>query len=222
MANMVLDEYGLTGTVAPMNSWLRRLDPEQKEQIKRWIQPVYDARDWARIVMYDECDRHLRALGPENLSALEISSGRRWQQFGFRSFTETHYPDFDICNETLDEKFDVIIADQVFEHLTDPRRAAQNVRSMLAPGGRFIITVPFLLRIHRSPKYDCLRWSEEGLRFFLTDCGFASEKITTGAWGNRGYIKAHLSGKWPRRGFFGSLRNESSYPVVVWAFAQGA
>ena len=203
-----------------MNRLLRQLDVEQKERIKRWVRPIYDARDWARIVVYEECERFLRSLGPEKLSALEISSGRRWQGFGFKSFSDTHYPEFDICTQKLDQQFDVIIADQVFEHLVAPRRAAENVHAMLKVGGYFVITVPFMLRIHQSPKHDCQRWSEEGLRFFLAECGFEAEQVQTGAWGNRAYVKSHLNGKWPRRGFFGSLRNEPMFPVVVWAFAK--
>ena len=196
------------------------LGEARKEQLRSLLNHVYDTRDWARIVMYEACDNFLQELPLSQLDALEISSGRRFQKINFRSYTETNYPDFDICNDILDKTFDIIIADQVFEHLVSPAAAAKNVFQMLKPDGYFIITVPFMLRVHLSPTYDCYRWTEDGLRFFLTDAGFSSPQIQTGAWGNPDYIRAHLSGKWPRRGFRGMLKNDPRFPVVVWAFAQ--
>ena len=169
--------------------------------------------------MYRQCFAFIRDLGPERLDVLEISGGPQWKrEFDFRSYTTTSYPDFDVCSETLPERFDLIIADQVFEHLKWPYRAGKNVLTMLKPGGRFIVTVPFLVRIHASP-LDCTRWTEEGLSYFLQECGFDAAAITTGSWGNRACLVANLS-SWRKRGVFGSLSNEPNLPLVVWAFAE--
>jgi SAM-dependent methyltransferase len=171
-----------------------------------------------RIVMYRRCFAFLRSLHPERLDVLEISGGPQWtREFTFRSHTVTSFPEFDICAQTLVERFDVIIADQVFEHLKWPYRAGRNVLEMLKPGGHFIITVPFLVRVHNSP-VDCSRWTEEGLSCFLQECGFDAASIITDSWGNRACLKANLTA-WRKRGL-GSLANEPEYPLVVWAFAQ--
>ena len=178
----------------------------------------YDHRLWARVVMYERCFALLRTLGPAQLDALEISAGPAWRELGFRSFTTANYPDFDICKDVLARQFDVIIADQIFEHVLWPFRAAKNVLSMLNPNGYFLITVPFLVRIHREP-HDCTRWTETGLKHFLAESGFPIEDIQTGAWGNRACVRANFR-RWVRKGWLGSLRNEPDFPVAVWALAR--
>src|SRR2546423_7174556 len=96
---------------------------------------------WSRIVMEQETKRMVSALRPENLSCLEIS-GDAWKEFGFKSYKQTQFPDFDICEHVLDERFDFVVADQVFEHLLWPYRAGRHVYQMLKPAGHFLITTP--------------------------------------------------------------------------------
>jgi SAM-dependent methyltransferase len=200
-------------------SWARS-QPQVKARVRRALHAVgYDTTDWMRIIMYRSCFELVRSLGPQRLDVLEISAGPQWvREFTFRSYTGTDYPGFDICSQTLLERFDLIIADQVFEHLKWPYRAARNVLTMLRPGGHLLITVPFLVRIHKSPT-DCSRWTEEGLSYFLQECGFLESGISTDSWGNRACLKANLTA-WRKRGLFGSLANERDFPLVVWAFAK--
>lgn len=211
-------------TSVPRQSLIRfiRGRPELKARLKTVLSAIgYDTTDWVRVVMYQRAFAFLRDLNAEQLDALEISAGLQWRQaVRFHSFTGTRYPGFDICSDTLPRQYDVIIADQVFEHLQWPARAARNVYTMLKPGGWFIIATPFLLRVHASP-IDCSRWTQEGLSFLLQEAGFEAECIRTDQWGNRACLKANLV-KWRKRGFFGSLKNEPNYPVMVWAFAQKA
>lgn len=187
--------------------------------LKGWLETVgYDHRHWTRPVMYERCAELLRGLGPEKLDALEISAGKFFCNLGFRSFREANFPEFDICQGAMPDQFDLIIADQVWEHLLWPYRAARNVHAMLKPGGYFLVTTPFLIRIHEVP-YDCSRWTETGLKHFLMEAGFDGEGLVTGSWGNRACVKANLK-KFARRGWFGSLKNEPAFPVVVWALAR--
>src|SRR5205823_1632242 len=106
---------------------------------------------WVRVVMNRATTRMIQSLAPENLSALEISGDHWRKRAPFRSYRSVRYPDFDICQSTLEESFDLIIAEQVFEHLLWPYRAGKNVYKMLNPGGSFLVTTPFLIRVHRAP-----------------------------------------------------------------------
>jgi SAM-dependent methyltransferase len=173
---------------------------------------------WARVVMNRATLELVGGLSPGKLKALEIS-GRRWEKTPFKSYMSVDYPDFDICGSQLQEKFDLIIAEQVFEHLLWPYRAGRNVFEMLNPGGCFLVSTPFLLRIHNLPT-DCTRWTETGMRHFLAECGFRPDGIRTGSWGNRACVKANFSDWKIYRPLFHSLRNEPDYPVVVWALAR--
>jgi SAM-dependent methyltransferase len=176
------------------------------------------SRHWVRIVMNRETRELVQSVQPDQLSVLEIAGDYWGHVEQFKQYRSVHYPEFDICAGALPEQFDLIIAEQVFEHLLWPYRAGKHVYEMLRPGGYFLITTPFLIRIHGAP-YDCSRWTETGIRYFLAECGFDLERIQTGAWGNRACVRANFSRwawKWPWR----SLRNEPDFPVSVWAFAQ--
>jgi SAM-dependent methyltransferase len=175
---------------------------------------------WTRAVMYEALTEELRRLGSHTMAALEISPGDFWQTQDFKSYKGVSYPQFDVCSQTLPGQFDLIIADQVFEHLLWPYRAARNVYAMLSSGGRFVVTTPFLLRVHDDP-VDCSRWTELGLKYLLAEAGFDLDKIRTFSWGNKTCVKANLKHfGWAVLDWRSSLKNDPAYPLVVWAIAQ--
>lgn len=172
-----------------------------------------------RIVAYRQARAWLDELGIAALDTLEIAPGHYWRQLPFRSYRTVSFPDFDICRDVLSERFDLIIADQVFEHVRTPWTAARNVLAMLRPGGHFLCFVPFLLKVHGYPD-DCTRWTASGLRWLLEDAGFEAAKIRTGSWGNRRCAVANFRHGWRMYGFGRSLKNDPALPVMTWAIAQ--
>jgi SAM-dependent methyltransferase len=174
---------------------------------------------WGRLVMNRETRKLVERLQPDKLKALEVS-GDYWGGAGlFREYRSVRYPEYNVCDSILPETFDLIIAEQVFEHLLWPYRAGRNVHRMLNLNGHFLITTPFLIRIHDVP-VDCSRWTETGIKYFLAECGFPLETIQTGSWGNRACIRANYK-KWANYNpLIHSLRNEAEFPYVVWALAR--
>jgi hypothetical protein len=106
----------------------------------------------------------------------------------------------------------------VFEHICYPFRAARNVHAMLREGGHFLITTPFLLKIHNHP-VDCTRWTEAGMKYLLADSGFSLQAVVTGSWGNRACVIGNFRTWRYYNRWLHSLRNEPDFPVVVWALA---
>jgi SAM-dependent methyltransferase len=176
-----------------------------------------------RVVLYRETAQIISALPVSSMDALEIS-GDRWADSGFRDYCSVHFPSYDICAGPLSRSFDMIIAEQVFEHLLWPHRAAKNVYEMLRPGGYFLVTTPFLQKVHNIP-IDCSRWTETGIKYLLADCGFCLDDIQTWSWGNRTAAKANLK---PYEHWFPlynpmlhrKLENNPVFPVQVWALAR--
>ena len=188
--------------------------------VKRFIKFLLGGRNehWGRWVMNMTTRKWVEELAPGSLTVLEIS-GQDWKIVPFKSYRSVSYPGFDICRDVLSDQFDLIIAEQVFEHLPYPYRAAKNVLHMLKSGGCFLITTPFLIKIHNSP-IDCSRWTETGMRYFLEECGFPPEQIRAGSWGNRRCVIANLRRFYGYWGALHSLKNEPDFPVVVWALAK--
>lgn len=167
---------------------------------------------WCRHVMNETVAQIVRLEGPQNLDVLEVS-GDAWADFGFRSYRILDWPEHDICDTRLRERFDLIIAEQVFEHIRHPLRAARNIRAMLRPGGMILVTTPFLIKYHPAP-LDVSRWTHVGMAALLDDAGFVD--IHTDSWGNKECLIANLD-EWvdfePGRH---SLANDPQFPVSVW------
>ena len=167
--------------------------------------------------MNRETAKLLENLPFSKWQVLEVS-GKTWETFGFQEYENINYPEYDICSAPLLRKFDLIIAEQVFEHLLYPYRAGRNIISMLSPGGYFLISVPFLVKLHNYP-IDCTRWTETGLKYFLHECGFSLDNIQTCSCGNRQCIIANFSQLVEYDPVSHCLDNEPEFPYHVWALA---
>jgi SAM-dependent methyltransferase len=176
-------------------------------------------KQWARIVMDRELESFVSTLDIASLSALEIS-GMKWAGFGFKEYRSVSYAEYDVCGGPYeDHHFDVIIAEQVLEHVLWPYRAVKNVNEMLRPGGVFVVSTPFMLRVHNCP-IDCSRWTELGMKYLLAEGGFRLDRIQTGSWGNRKCVISNFR-RWTNwTTWLHSLDNEPAFPVVVWAMAR--
>ena len=172
------------------------------------------AQHWSRVEM-DKATNNLIRQIPLPEKVFEIS-GSKWKKFGFKNYQNSFYPEFDICEQVLLEKVDLIIAEQVWEHLRFPYKATKNVIESLNPKGKFLITVPFLVRYHPTP-IDCYRWSASGLKYFLHECGFELLKIKVGSWGNKDCLLSNLDNWIDFQGQ--SLENDPKFPIHCWALA---
>ncbi|MGA9372053.1 MAG: methyltransferase domain-containing protein [Solirubrobacterales bacterium] len=176
---------------------------------------------WQRIVLNDDVNTHIKALGPDGLRAVEISgdthSGRGWKEY-----SSLMYPEFDICQPIEGaDRFDVVICEQVLEHVPDPFLAAANLRALCVPGGRVIVSTPFLIKVHEMQLIhdmrDYWRFTPRGLRTLLERAGLDVDEV--GSWGNRDCVVGNFD-TWAAFRPWHSLRNEPDLPVQVWAFAR--
>lgn len=131
------------------------------------------------------------------------------------------YPEFDLCAPLEDRgTFDVVICEQVIEHVVDPCAAVANLRALCTPGGHVVVSTPFLIRVHELwGMQDYWRFTPRGLRTLLERAGLQVDAV--GAWGNRRCIAGNLD-RWPAYRPWHSLRDEPDLPVQVWAFATNA
>lgn len=179
-----------------------------------------------RIVMQKTSRQWLRDLDPSRLDAAEIS-GAWGESLGFRSFQSFYYPDFDLCEGAIKDddgkvlKYDVILANQVWEHIDKPYAATRNVLRMLKKGGWFWLAVPFFIPYHAVP-VDCSRWSARGLRNLLIEAGFDETSIKADQWGNRAAALRNLELPWPPQADKDDLTNDPDFPLVAWAMGQKA
>lgn len=91
-----------------------------------------------------------------------------WEYLNLDPSTE---PDYCCSAEKIpisDNRYDWVILCEVLEHLSNPYIVIDECIRILKPGGRLIITAPFLNGIHADP-YDFQRWTPEKYRMELEE-----------------------------------------------------
>ncbi|MEM1179676.1 MAG: class I SAM-dependent methyltransferase [Acidobacteriota bacterium] len=167
--------------------------------------------------MNRDVERFLDTLPIGDSRALEVS-GWAHEPRPWKSYRSTTYPEFDLCTrEPIEPSAEVVICEQVLEHLPDPVQATRNLFASLEPGGHAIVSVPFMIRIHKEPG-DYWRFSADGLRALLENAGF--EVLESKTWGNRLAALANMWFWFPYIPLLCPLLNNPKIPLVVWAFAR--
>jgi SAM-dependent methyltransferase len=70
-----------------------------------------------------------------------------------------------------DGQFDSVLCNQVFEHVFNPNLFMDEVSRVLKPGGKLLLSVPFVWDEHEQPN-DYARYSSFALKFILERHGF--------------------------------------------------
>jgi SAM-dependent methyltransferase len=66
-----------------------------------------------------------------------------------------------------DNRFDTIILSEVLEHIAEPGQLWAELTRILKPGGKMLVSVPFLYKIHEAP-HDYFRYTEFSLKKFAS------------------------------------------------------
>lgn len=64
------------------------------------------------------------------------------------------------------DTFEIVVCTEVLEHLINPHSALKEIRRVLKPGGRLLLTTRFIFPIHDAPG-DFFRFTAFGLRHLL-------------------------------------------------------
>lgn len=100
-----------------------------------------------------------------NYTGLDIDSPRTRQLAVADAFYDGHRFPFDNAS------FDAVLCNQVLEHVFNPAEFLSELRRVMTPGARLLLTVPFVWDEHEQP-WDYARYSSFGLRSLLEQHGF--------------------------------------------------
>ena len=71
---------------------------------------------------------------------------------------------------------DLVLMTEVLEHIKEPRVVLAEVYRILKPGGKLILTTPFVWPEHEAPN-DFYRYTKYGLEYLLRESGYNDIKI---------------------------------------------
>lgn len=72
----------------------------------------------------------------------------------------------------LDQSYDSVLCNQVLEHVFEPDEFLSEINRVLKPGGKLLLSVPFVWDEHEQPN-DYARYSSFGLHALLKKAGFS-------------------------------------------------
>jgi 2-polyprenyl-3-methyl-5-hydroxy-6-metoxy-1,4-benzoquinol methylase len=80
-----------------------------------------------------------------------------------------------------DASFDLVLCLQVLEHVADPAAAVRELRRVVKPGGRVLLSTHGVYPYHPNPN-DFWRWTQDGLTYlFRTNAEWTSVTVRPGA-----------------------------------------
>jgi SAM-dependent methyltransferase len=114
---------------------------------------------------------------------VNVGSGEDLRQFGRRTVhLDAHAPSVTIRADVSaglpfrDATLDGALSVEVLEHVPDDAATLAELTRVLKPGGRLIVTVPFMFRYHPDPA-DFRRYTPSGLRALLERHGFDVDSV---------------------------------------------
>lgn len=73
-------------------------------------------------------------------------------------------------------KYDVIVMNEVLEHIQQPETALQTISDLLAPNGILLMTTPFMVNYHENPA-DHNRYTPSNIRLMLAHVGLKANFV---------------------------------------------
>ena len=123
---------------------------------------------------------------PESFVGLNIGAGQTKIHPSIKNLELEAGVNIDYVGSVLaipcsDNEFDLVIAQEVLEHVKDPRKAVEEIFRVLKQGGHFYLQLPFIIGFHPCPN-DYWRFTHEGIQELLEHSNFrVSElKMTVG------------------------------------------
>lgn len=163
-----------------------------KETAKRRLGRLYPLaiNMLAPVLLRDVVRPFLRTFDLDHDLVVDLGSGTNRYDHRVACLDGAAYPNVDLVCDLRsmplgDGTVDGIVSIAVLEHVPDPRAHVEEMRRVLAPGGRVLCFVPFMQPFHASP-HDYQRYTGAGLARLFG--GFEVTSVRVGAGPTSGLV----------------------------------
>jgi SAM-dependent methyltransferase len=179
-----------------------------------------------RLEAYRVLKEHLGRIGySETARAIEFggSNGVISKMLPYINYeTAPNFPEVDLqdLRSYPDHSYNIVVIDNVLEHIPEPLKAIHEIFRILENGGICVCLTPFLIKLHAYPD-DYWRFTDSGLRKLFENFN----KVDVWSWGNRFTIATTMKMGWlsvrnSKRTLKAALWNEKEWPITYLTIAQ--
>lgn len=196
---------------------------------------IYLPEDWIRAVYYSRLTELCTELFlmSSSLEVVEYAEVRGIIPLIISQLTDINltlapYPDYDIEKEQFEPNtFDVVVADQVLEHVFHIMKAVKQCIRVCKPGGILIFGTPWMYPWHAAPK-DFWRPSRDAYQAMFDE--FDLETIEINGWGGNeilqfalrtdGLLTTNRTVAMAEEAGIFDMPNDPGYALEIWALAR--
>lgn len=193
-------------------SWLKTLDNPFRNYLLTRSDP-------ARVISLRVFDVFLRKLAtnPREIAVLSGSDSEPELQLlspGYNLTLLNYEENPDLFDLTLDWTgdrwrkyhglFDLVLCEQVLEHLPDPQQALDNIKILAKDGGAIHVSTPALNNTHGEPDFYFAGFHPRALEYFARQSGF--QHVAAGAWSSNKASRMYATCDWSPLAESGPLR----------------
>jgi SAM-dependent methyltransferase len=142
---------------------------------------------------------------PEDAEVLDVGAGRGdfkpiFARQAYLGLDIYPYPEIDLAVNLIEEcpfkdgSFDLVVLANVIEHVYEYRALMVRIAKLLKPGGRVLVTVPFLLKVHQEP-VDYHRYTRYALAQLAGELGLEVE-VLDGYYNPLGLVDEGIGNAW--------------------------
>jgi SAM-dependent methyltransferase len=169
------------------SAWSSRL----RELRGRFVSSIYATHNHSPKIV-EAINRLLTQLGNQGLG-LNVGAGPTRLHSRLINLDLVAGPTVDVraSAERLpfaDEVFDLVVSQEVLEHVRDPFRAMKEMRRVLKKDGILYCQVPFIIGYHPGPT-DFWRFTREGIRQLVEQANFECLEITMAVGAGTGFYR---------------------------------
>ena len=195
-----------------LSSWLKTVKPPLRDQLLTKSDP-------ARVVSLREFDVSVRKLvaKPREIAVVSGSATEPELQLmapGYNLTIMSYEENQGLFDLTLDwsgkswgeyqGRFDLVLCEQVLEHLPDPQRAFDNIKILAKDGGVIHVSTPALNNTHGEPYFYFSGFHPRALEYFAYRSGFHT--VVAGAWSSNKASRMYATCDWAPLAESGPLR----------------
>lgn len=104
----------------------------------------------------------------------------------------------------LHNKYDLVLCEQVLEHVKNPAIAVKNLALLLRPGGHLHVSVPAINNIHGMPNYFYAGFPPQTLSYFCDQAGLCV--VEASSWASDKGARMYATCDWSPIASCGSVR----------------